>query len=113
MGVFMAQAWGSVKMDGVVAGQRLIQRTGEAGVGKAGTGVEAGEGDVAGACPEGPGVTVCQGFKLWGKLARPADSGAVGKNKGPFCPQALSTAAPPTRTCSMTRIFITFNILRL
>jgi hypothetical protein len=110
--VFMSQAWGGVKREGEVAAQKLIQRTGRAIVGVAGAVVGAGEG--ADDCPEdGLGAGLCQGFKVWGKLARPVDSGAVGKNKGPFCPHALSTAAPPTRTCSMTKIFITFNILRL
>ena len=54
-----------------------------------------------------------QGLSVWGKVARPADSGVLGKNKGPFWPQALNIAAPPTRACAVTRIFNTFNMQRL
>jgi hypothetical protein len=54
-----------------------------------------------------------QGFKVWGKVARPADSGVFGKNKGPFWPHAPNIAAPPTRACVVTRIFMIFNMLRL
>jgi hypothetical protein len=53
------------------------------------------------------------GFKVCGKVARPADSGVVGKNSGPFWPHAVKIAAPPTRACAVTRILSTFNMQRL
>jgi hypothetical protein len=54
-----------------------------------------------------------QGLSVSGKVARPADSGVLGKNRGPFWPQALNIAALPTRACAVTRIFNTFNMQRL
>jgi hypothetical protein len=54
-----------------------------------------------------------QGVSVSGKVARSADSGELGSTKGPFWPQALSIAAPPTRACAVTRILSTFNMQRL
>ncbi len=71
-------------------------------------------GDVSGPrrwiCPEG---VPCQGFSDWGKVARWAAAGDSGTRKGPFWPQPLNTAALPARTSVVTKIFDTFNILRL
>jgi hypothetical protein len=58
-------------------------------------------------------VLAGQTFSVSVKVARPADSGVLGKNKAPFWPHALNIAAPPTRACAVTRIFKTFNMHRL
>jgi len=55
----------------------------------------------------------CQGLSDWGKVARLTEAGESGARKAPFWPQPLDTAALPTRTNVVTRIFITFNMLRL
>jgi hypothetical protein len=56
---------------------------------------------------------VCQGFRLCGKVARPAEAGVSGNLSGPFWPHALNATAPPTRASVVTRIFGTFNMQRL
>jgi hypothetical protein len=67
-------------------------------------------GDAAGALDAGEAG---HSFKVWGRVARPADSGVLGKTSGPFWPHAVNIAAPPTRACAVTRIFNTFNMQRL
>jgi hypothetical protein len=56
---------------------------------------------------------VCQGLRLCGKVARPAEAGVSGNLSGPFWPHALNTTAQPTRASVVTRIFGTFNMQRL
>jgi len=56
---------------------------------------------------------VCQGFRLCGNVARPAEAGVSGNLSGPFWPHALNATAPPTRASVVTRIFGTFNMQRL
>jgi hypothetical protein len=79
---------------------------GVAGAPVAGTPVGA-----AGLCSRGAGAR--QGLRLCGKVARPAEAGELGNFSGPFCPQALNATAQPTRASAVTRIFGTFNMLRL
>jgi hypothetical protein len=58
------------------------------------------------------------GFKVWGKVARPAAASLVGRNSGPFCPQPANAPVAQRATASrakgaLTRICKTFNMVKL
>jgi hypothetical protein len=63
------------------------------------------------------GVAVA-GRMVSGKVARPCAAGAVGRNNGPFWPQAASSATTlaaraSRRVRALTRIWQTFDMVKL
>jgi hypothetical protein len=58
------------------------------------------------------------GFKVCGKVARPAAASPVGRNNGPFCPQPADAPTTPRErtnrsTGRLTRIWKTLNMVKL
>ena len=57
---------------------------------------------LAGGC--GVGEALEPGVRVWGRVARWAAWGALGKYRGPRCPQPAKAAAQAARTTVLTRI---------